>query len=765
MALVKYADLATRLGYVEVEIVIEKEEKCQCIKKSREQCPVCAGTGIVPAGSVLKRWARPVEFNPNSSQQVKKFIKFMRHPVPKSQKKVDAQGEAAETTEMKELERLAQKTKHPIYPLLIEKRQLTKVEGTYVEGWKPGKDGAIHTTFTFQTGTWQTSSRAPNCFSADTEILTMRGWVLFPEVKGNDTFAQYDYQTGEIDFSWALEQHVQDFTGELHHIHTEEQIDLLMTGDHRCLLQNRRTKTFGFYSASSYPPDMIQMQAGRGTGDYLDWCESQIILICALQADGHVHKPCGRNPGGQFSFRFVKERKIRRFLGALADQKIPYTEHVDKRGGRKFYVACDAIPAWWADKKMFGVWIAQLSRQALDYFAEEVWFWDGCASRRSMYASKHKLNADWVQIATLLSGRRARLRSYQPALANRALSWQVDATDMPYSMTTNAKNEKVPYSGKVYCVTMPKGTVIVRRNNRAVITGNCQNGLKHGKTPFQKGLSTAFNAMQRAAEGRVLINFDFKSFHALTTAHDFNIPDYARLARIDIHSFVTCFFLKHPLREKLWGMSDQEMSALFKELKKDEKFKFCRDFKAKRAILGIQFGMGYRKLFQLNRDDFDSETEARVVWEMVYALFPKLRLAQDEIRRKAAEDHRLVNQFGAVRWFWDVERWDRKQQRMVAGEQAEQAVAFLPASHAFGHVRDVLLRCDQLGYTERYGFVNQIHDSFLCHCPLELKDECVRNVKAEMERPSTILVYPKMAPLGFQVDADAMSGPSLAEME
>jgi hypothetical protein len=70
-----------------------------------------------------------------------------------------------------------------------------------------------------------------------------------------------------------------------------------------------------------------------------------------------------------------------------------------------------------------------------------------------------------------------------------------------------------------------------------------------------------------------------------------------------------------------------------------------------------------------------------------------------------------------------------------------------------------------LGYTERYGFVNQIHDSFLCHCPLELKDECVRNVKAEMERPSTILVYPKMAPLGFQVDADAMSGPSLAEME
>ena len=442
-------------GMVEIEVVIEKEEKCQCLKKNRSNCALCAGAGTIPAGSILKRWALPLEFNPNSPPQVKRFMRYLKHPVPKSMKKVDEQGEAAETTEMKELERLWIKTKHPIYPLLIEKRQLTKVEGTYVEGWRPSNDGCVHTTYTFQTATWQTSSRAPNV----------------------------------------------------------------------------------------------------------------------------------------------------------------------------------------------------------------------------------------------------------------------------------------------------------------------QNGLKHGKSPFQKELASAFNGMQRAKDGNILINFDFKSFHALTTAHDFNVPEYARLARIDLHSFVACHYLHLPEREGLWERADQDMMALFKRLRKDEKFAFTRDYKAKRTGLGIQFGMGYRKLYQLNRDDFENETEAKVLWSMFYSLFPGIKRGQDEVKRRASEDKRLVNKYGAIRHFYDVERFDRKQQKFVAGEQAEQAVAFLPASHAFGHVRDCLLRIRERGWDERYGLVNSIHDSLLFHCPLSYKDEAIAEVKGELEKASKILLYPSMAPEGLWVGVDAASGDSLAEVK
>lgn len=442
-------------GMVEIEVLIGEGEKCQCKKSERGSCALCAGSGIILAGTALRRWAMPVEFNPNSPLQVKRFMKHFGHPIPRSTKKTDAQGEARETTEMKELERLWVRTKHPIYPLLIEKRQLTKVEGTYCEGWTPSRDGCIHTTYTFQTATWQTSSRAPNV----------------------------------------------------------------------------------------------------------------------------------------------------------------------------------------------------------------------------------------------------------------------------------------------------------------------QNGLKHGKSPFQKELAARFNSMQKAQSGRILVNFDFKSFHALTTAHDFNVPDYARLARIDIHSFVACQFLRLPEREGLWEREDEDMRQLFKSLRKREEFANCRDVPAKQTILGIQFGRGPRSIYTMYREFFDSESQAKAIHSLVYALFPRLRKGQQEVCARAAEDKRLVNKYGAIRHFYDVTRWDRKQQKFVNGEQAEQAMAFLPASHAFGHMRDVMLRIREQGWDEKYQLVNAIHDSLVFHCPLELADECEYNVKAEMQKPSSVLIYPDMAPAGLLVGADANRGDSIADMK
>ena len=445
---------ADALGMVEREFVIAKEEKCQCRKKDRAQCLVCRGSGIVAVGTAVQRWAKLVEFNPNSSHQVKRFMRYLKHPIPKHQKRIDAQGDASDTTEVKELERLWTKTKHPIYPLLIEKRQLTKVSSTYVDGWTPSRDGRVHTSYTFQTATWQTSSRAPNV----------------------------------------------------------------------------------------------------------------------------------------------------------------------------------------------------------------------------------------------------------------------------------------------------------------------QNGIKHSSSPFQKVLATGFNRMLKAEDGFAIVNFDFKSFHALTTAFQAESAAYERLARIDLHSFVAVHAMRLVERDGLYERDDQDMANLFQHLKRNEKFKFFRDFKAKRTALGIQFGMGYRKLYQMYREDYESETEAKALHQLFFALFPDVRKWQEEVKAKAAEDRRLVSMFGAVRHFYDVQRWDRKQQKMVSGDQAEQAVAFLPANHAFGHVRECLLAIRARGLDERFGLFNQIHDNLLFHCPLELVEECLVEIPQIMSAPSTVLVG-KIAPKGLAVGVESAVGESMAELK
>lgn len=443
-------------GLVEIEVTTQKEEKCTCLKKNRATCPVCNGTGIVSVGTVLKRWAAPTAFNPNSKPQVIRFMKFMKHPVPKSAKKIDAEGNASDTTEVKDIERLFTKTKHPIYPLLIQKRQLTKVDGTYCEGWKPGRDGRIHSTFSFGTATWQTASKNPNA----------------------------------------------------------------------------------------------------------------------------------------------------------------------------------------------------------------------------------------------------------------------------------------------------------------------QNGIARGKTEMQQRLCDAFNKMQAAEPGHKIINFDYRAFHVLTTGLEAESYQYMRLARLDMHSFLASEFLygsgDKTLKsaDTLFNLSDTELGDYLKWFKKDEKRKYIRDKQAKPTILGVGFGLGVRKLFDMNREYFDNMGQVQALRNQLETLFPEVFAWQKRIKAKAAEEGRLVSRYGAVRQFFDVTHYDRRQQKWVAGDQAEQAVAFLPANHAFGHIRWCLLNIRAKGYDSKYEFINTVHDSFKAHPLDELVEECVSNVTEEMMRPSTILKHPTLCPNGLSVDVESAVGES-----
>jgi len=465
LAQVPYETLAEGAGLVLRPVTISGEkEKCSCSKKVRMSCSVCGGSGIVPLGTVQLRWASPTAFNPNSKIQVIRFMKYLGHPVPKHQKRVDANGDASDTTEVKELERLWVKTKHLIYPLLIDKRQLTKMMGVYVDGWCPSRDGRLRTTFTFQTATWQLSSRSPNL----------------------------------------------------------------------------------------------------------------------------------------------------------------------------------------------------------------------------------------------------------------------------------------------------------------------QNGLKRGRTDSQKARVKAFNRMQQAEPGHILVNLDYKSFHAQTTACEAGLPDYLRLAKIDLHSFTTCHFIKHPERNGLLGWSDNDLREFFNQLKADKRiwtngmtFKEIRNGKTKSAGLGIGFGMRAKKLYMMYKEDFDSQREAELLWNLImHELFPGLYKWQEAIKQRAAEEKRLVSRFGAIRHFFDVQHWDRKAQKWAGGDQAEAAIAFLPAANAFGMIRWAMLALRAKGLDSRYELINTVHDSLTLHPVLAEAEQAVSEFKPIMESPCPMMIYPGVTGSeGLSVEVESAMGNSMDEVK
>jgi DNA polymerase family A len=288
---------------------------------------------------------------------------------------------------------------------------------------------------------------------------------------------------------------------------------------------------------------------------------------------------------------------------------------------------------------------------------------------------------------------------------------------------------------------------------------NVQNAPKHDDPEFG-GYAKVFRSMIRARPNHTILEFDFKSFHAQTLAFESEDNDYLRLAKLDIHSYLTAHLVRDPDAGRCLGWADDALGAYLARIKKAHKF--VRDYKAKRAILGYGFGMGYRKLYDMNKESFDSQGDAKRTIEMLDGCFPVTKAWRTAIRQKAHEQGYLVSRHGYIRYFWEVFRWQGGEWK--PGDDSEAAIAFLPANDAFGEIKDRMLVIAAEGLDERYGMINNVHDSLLFECSNDLVEEAVERIPLIMERPSDILVSPVVAPHGLAVEVDVQAGPSWAEI-
>jgi hypothetical protein len=219
-----------------------------------------------------------------------------------------------------------------------------------------------------------------------------------------------------------------------------------------------------------------------------------------------------------------------------------------------------------------------------------------------------------------------------------------------------------------------------------------------------------------------------------------------------------------PKADQLFSLPDEELKAQLKWLKSDEKRKHVRDYQVKRAVLGIGYGMGVQKLYDMNREYFDSFAQAKALRQVIEGLFPKVFRWQAQVKELAHRQGYLMDQFGAIRWFYEVQVPDGRG-GMKPGEQAEEAVAFLPASLAFGDMRELMKEVARRGLDEKWEQVNTVHDSLVCLVEPEKLEEHCAEMYPVLTAPSKVLVDPELAAEGLVVDVEANAGPDWAEMK
>lgn len=250
-------------------------------------------------------------------------------------------------------------------------------------------------------------------------------------------------------------------------------------------------------------------------------------------------------------------------------------------------------------------------------------------------------------------------------------------------------------------------------------------------------------------------NCDYRSFHALTLGYEAGDSSYIRLARLDAHSFLCANMLHLQGSQDCLALPDDELREYLKYVKKN--FEKERNSQAKPAILGYGFGMGARKLYDLNQDSFRDVDEAKYVIDMLNSCFPKCAAYRNDSPELAHRQMHLISPHRCIRWFCDVKKWNSEKQRWNHGKDWEKSIAFRPANIAFCVIQQRMIDLMNNGMAAKYNLINNIHDALL-FCP-KTKDleQCASDVKHLLELPDPTVTDPEGRALWCEVEVKAGS--------
>lgn len=356
---------------------------------------------------------------------------------------------------------------------------------------------------------------AKACFSGDTEVLTEKGWIPFSKYDGTYKIAQatfpvkYFSKTDKygptIDFVSPI--CVQSFYGRTVVSLKDRNTDIIITPDHEIVYQNNyrelRKKQFKNVSRG----EMCYLPSSGHLLNTPLLSEDFSRLLAMVHADGCL-------TGFYLQLQFKKIRKIKRCKTLLNKLNLDYTETKTK-GYSIFYVRSikEHITAFISPTKKFcSEFIFMVDRLA---FLDEARHWDGITSA---YGSRDRIkitNIDKeslgvIQTLCVLSGKQSHLRYAGRTGYSNKKRWELSYRlgSHAYNNTKSIKTRKLGAKRHVYCAQVPSGNIVVRRNGKPLICGNCNFGLtfglgargyqKHAKKQYKVELSEteAYNSVK-----------------------------------------------------------------------------------------------------------------------------------------------------------------------------------------------------------------------------------------------------------------------------
>lgn len=321
----------------------------------------------------------------------------------------------------------------------------------------------------------------PDCLDEESQILTKTGWKYFKDLSDTDLVAQVTNDK-EIEFVKPIRIIKDKYCGDMYHIRDfYGKIDLLVTPNHRIVSYNKNGEE-SIQEAEKYKNNHFAFKKLRSAKyknkeKKLSWHERFLI---ALQADGCI-KSIKKDGSINIEFNFQKKRKHYRLINILENLTYKYkVSYPNSRNGQS-YISINIEPGVFVSKKFDWINIEELDYNWSNEFLEELKHWDSHirSDKRFKYDTTIEENIKAVEYVSIAAGRGFLLSKYTD---NRKKQFSDIYTCHimldPYIGGQAIHKNKIQYDGYVYCVEVPSGKILVKRNRGICVTGNSGDNVK-----------------------------------------------------------------------------------------------------------------------------------------------------------------------------------------------------------------------------------------------------------------------------------------------
>ena len=349
------------------------------------------------------------------------------------------------------------------------------------------------------------------CHDDQTEVLTEGGWKLFRDVSSDEKVAQFSKDTKEMSFAVPSRLTVKDYEGELLH-YTGRGVDMMLTPNHRMLARRAkgpwrtlRADEVAKRASSQYFRGDIEWEGeevptftlpglpvSRGyqgcaerTFKMDDWLE----LLGYFISEGGLCWRGERPSCVKMSQRVpVNQETADLMLACMRRMGIAYSEFPNEKTGDLNWTLCGKqLWHWWWENigarghlKRIPREFLRCSRRQLQILWDALVRGDGTLDSRegnangSYSSTSEGLIRDVQELGVRLAYKTTSSLQ-RVAEGNRRAQYRCSFSkgrDLCFADATRKGVERVAYSGKVYCCTVPEEYIITRRNGCVAFQGN-----------------------------------------------------------------------------------------------------------------------------------------------------------------------------------------------------------------------------------------------------------------------------------------------------